>query len=68
MLNKFFSLLLIIVPILLSAQAPKKMPLDGQTFIAEIIKEGKGISFGSSAQPFAASFLQIPFRKGTCTL
>ena len=41
MFRKIISLLLIVAPITLLAQAPKKLPLDGKKFIAEIIEDGK---------------------------
>ena len=41
MLKKFIVLFLIITPFTLPAQAPKKLPLDGQKYTAEITEDGK---------------------------
>lgn len=41
MLSKIISLLLIAAPVTMLAQAPKKLPLDGKKFTAEIIEGGK---------------------------
>ncbi len=41
MIRKIFLSLVIAIPVTIFAQAPKKLPLDGQKFTAEIKQEGK---------------------------
>ena len=41
MFKKIISVVLIVAPITLLAQAPKKLPLDGKKFVAEITEDGK---------------------------
>ncbi len=41
MIKKLFTLLLVVVPFLLSAQAYKKTPLDGKAFVLETLEDGK---------------------------
>lgn len=41
MLKKYISVFLFIAPLALFAQAPKKLPLDGQVYTVEVLQEGK---------------------------
>ena len=60
MIKKFFSLLMLVVPLVSFAQAPKKLPLDGQKFIAEIQEEGKKKPWDPDDLVFVAGKFKAP--------